>query len=461
MKKYLVFLLIFVVSFPAFAQVKFKDLPNDHWAASAVYDLVKLGVTKGYPDGTFRGTKKITRYETAVFLSKLAKAIAGADIKADIKTLKDEIAVLKRGGAGLPISGSYLGNLKFANVLSSSGRGAVANYRLMLSASRNLGEGADVKINLDTMDYGYYNDGSTADLARNLLDLESNLKLDLAALGWVDPVDLKLTYGPGAVEHAADSSGILPSEAGIVYARPDTEIVASSSLWGMDVAGGYMAKGLAASGRLTLSQITGAIGYTFSSVPLVKSLRFDATGEYISSGMFSSSNRDMRATFAFAAPLAEKVEASGTLGLGGSASSNMMVAGSVDLNDVWDTGTVASVRVARVGSQFISTNATFSDAEFDAAGLDVFDRALGNGTINLGGKVTQSVSDDVTLVGKGEVRLNSNYAYETPNGRLTAEGGISYGIAPDTSLDAMYRIDQDRSSGDTTDVAALGLLYNF
>ena len=40
--------------------VKMKDVPDEHWAASAVYDLIKLGVTRGYPDGTFRGNRPIT-----------------------------------------------------------------------------------------------------------------------------------------------------------------------------------------------------------------------------------------------------------------------------------------------------------------------------------------------------------------------------------------------------------------
>jgi hypothetical protein len=89
------------IAIPASAQMRFKDVPDSHWASSAVYDLVKLGVTKGYPDGTFRGTKQITRYETAVFLSKLAQAVgAGSNVEADIAALKADIAALKRKPAG-------------------------------------------------------------------------------------------------------------------------------------------------------------------------------------------------------------------------------------------------------------------------------------------------------------------------------------------------------------------------
>jgi len=463
----IVFAVAMAIAAPASAQMKFKDVPDSHWAAPAVYDLVKLGVTKGYPDGTFRGTKQITRYETAVFLSKLSQAIgSGADVQADIRALRNEIAALKRtgGGAGLPLSGGYLASWKAGNLLAEKGgiRGAVASYRLKLSTAQDLGSGSNVKINLDTMDYGYFDDGSTATggvLATQLLDIESNLMLDMAALGLADPVALKVTYGPGAKQHTADPAGPLPSEVGVVYERPDTGIMGATQLWGMDVDGGYIAKGHSTSGRVLTSQITGTVGYAFEGVPLVNSLKVEATGDYISSGMFSSSTRDMRATIAMAAPLAEKVEASGKVGLGGTEKQHWMVAGEVALNDVFDTGTVANITVSKVGADYIPD--IFATALFDVAGLDTFNRPLEEGTVNLGGKVVQNVSEDIKLVGKGDLRLASDYQYDSPKGRLTAQGGISYAVAPHTSLDASYRVHQDKATNDTSDVAALGLMYQF
>ena len=456
-------LLMLLMSFPVSADGKFEDIPDDHWASEAVYDLVKLGVTKGYPDGTFRGNRNISRYETAVFLSKLADAIGGSGVRAEITALKDQIAEIKESGADrLPISGSYQSDIKFANILSSSGvgRGAVANYRLKLSTRQNLGDGAEVTIGLDTMDYGFYGTGTAPDLATDLLDIESSLKLDLSDLGIENPVDLTVTYGPGARVHV-DSSGVLSSEVGRVYVRPDPAVMVATEIWGMDVSGGYVAKELANSGRITVSEIIGTIGYTLQGVPFVDILELEATGDYISAGMFSSSSRDMRGSIVMAAPLGEKIEASTTLGLGGSASQNIMLAGEVVMNDVLDSGTDATVRVSKIGSEYISTNATFAGCEFDLAGLDTFDRALENGTVNLGAELVQNVSEDVKLIGKGDLRLNSNYAYEAPNGRMTAQGSVSYSVAPNTNLDAMYRIHQDKSTSDTTDMTAVGLLYNF
>jgi hypothetical protein len=43
-----------------------SDVPLNSWAYDAVAQLVKDGVIKGYPDGTFKGNRPMTRYEAAV-----------------------------------------------------------------------------------------------------------------------------------------------------------------------------------------------------------------------------------------------------------------------------------------------------------------------------------------------------------------------------------------------------------
>jgi hypothetical protein len=48
----------------------FKDVPADHWAYQAVENLRQKGVLKGYPDGSLRGKRTITRYEAAVALDR-------------------------------------------------------------------------------------------------------------------------------------------------------------------------------------------------------------------------------------------------------------------------------------------------------------------------------------------------------------------------------------------------------
>lgn len=442
---------------------KFKDLPDDFWASAAVYDLVKMGVTKGYPDGTFRGTKTITRYETAVFLSKMAKALGGTEIKEEIKQLKAEVAELKNGGgSGMELHGTVISDFKIGNLISTNSREGVADYRLILNTHKQLNENVEVNINLDTMDYGWYNSTNIAggNLPTQLLDINSTVKLHLQPLGLEDPMYLQFVYGPGSQQHNADPIGAFPSEVGIVFTRPYSGLLASTRVWEMDMIGGYLARGKDNTGKITVGDLTGKIVANFDKLPLLNFLRVEANADYVSSGLLSSTNRNLRGTISLAAPLGSKVEASGTFGMSGRDRDKWLAAGSLKINDLWETGTIASIRATKVGASYLNTT-TFQQAEFDMAGLDTFTRALENGTFNLGAEVNQIVSEDIKLVGKGELRLNNDYKYSSPKGRLTAQGGISYAIAPNTNLDAMYRIHQDRQAADTTDMAAIGLNYIF
>lgn len=69
------FLIVLVFASVSLALPKFKDVPEDSWASEAVYGLVKRGITNGFPDGTFRGSEKMTRYEIAVFLNRMAEVL--------------------------------------------------------------------------------------------------------------------------------------------------------------------------------------------------------------------------------------------------------------------------------------------------------------------------------------------------------------------------------------------------
>jgi len=55
----------------------FQDLPRDHWAYKDVDFLIKSGYMDGYPDGTFKGRKVITRYDMALVLARILRQIEG------------------------------------------------------------------------------------------------------------------------------------------------------------------------------------------------------------------------------------------------------------------------------------------------------------------------------------------------------------------------------------------------
>ena len=50
----------------------FNDLPAEHWAYGAIVSLASEGNFNGYGDGTFRGDRNITRYEAATLLAKIS-----------------------------------------------------------------------------------------------------------------------------------------------------------------------------------------------------------------------------------------------------------------------------------------------------------------------------------------------------------------------------------------------------
>ena len=90
----------------------FSDVPADHWAYDAVIQLAAVGLVEGYPDGTYGGTRMMTRYEAAlVFARTLARlealveeevyatnadlrAQVVAEVLADIEAAKAELAAL-------------------------------------------------------------------------------------------------------------------------------------------------------------------------------------------------------------------------------------------------------------------------------------------------------------------------------------------------------------------------------
>ena len=55
----------------AYAANPFSDVTPDDWSYQAVSDLSVQGVVEGYPDGTFKGERNMTRYELAQIVARL------------------------------------------------------------------------------------------------------------------------------------------------------------------------------------------------------------------------------------------------------------------------------------------------------------------------------------------------------------------------------------------------------
>ena len=67
-------LVLLASSLPAAAQ-PFSDAPGPAWASAALAKLAADGLVQGYPDGTFRGERALTRYEMAVVVARVLAKI--------------------------------------------------------------------------------------------------------------------------------------------------------------------------------------------------------------------------------------------------------------------------------------------------------------------------------------------------------------------------------------------------
>lgn len=59
------------------------DVPAGHWAKDAIDRLVSQGIILGYPDGTYRGTQNLTRYEAAVIIARLLDQVRTGTVTID------------------------------------------------------------------------------------------------------------------------------------------------------------------------------------------------------------------------------------------------------------------------------------------------------------------------------------------------------------------------------------------
>ena len=60
----------------------FGGAPSKHWAYDAIAELAAKGIIEGYPDGTFKGDRPMTRYEVATVVARLIARIESVQIPA-------------------------------------------------------------------------------------------------------------------------------------------------------------------------------------------------------------------------------------------------------------------------------------------------------------------------------------------------------------------------------------------
>ena len=70
----------------------FSDVPKNHWAFDAIETLFDKGIFEGYPDGTFKGNKVVSRFHLAMITAKM---LASVEQKPE-RISKSDLKVIER-----------------------------------------------------------------------------------------------------------------------------------------------------------------------------------------------------------------------------------------------------------------------------------------------------------------------------------------------------------------------------
>ena len=116
---------------------QFSDVQPTDWAYQALSNLVeRYGCVAGYPNGTFRGGRAMTRYEAAALLNACLDRVTEVtdELKALLKEFGAELAVLKGRVSGLEAQVGELEATQFSTTTKLRGEanfviGNVGDYK--------------------------------------------------------------------------------------------------------------------------------------------------------------------------------------------------------------------------------------------------------------------------------------------------------------------------------------------
>ena len=70
----------------------FSDVPATHWAYRSLSKLSSEGIVEGYPDGTYRGDRNITRFEMAQMIARALAKAPSTNMSASSRAELDKLA---------------------------------------------------------------------------------------------------------------------------------------------------------------------------------------------------------------------------------------------------------------------------------------------------------------------------------------------------------------------------------
>jgi len=137
---------------------QFSDVQPTDWAYQALSSLVeRYGCVAGYPNGTFRGGRALTRYEAAALLNACLDRVTEVtdELKALLKEFGAELAVLKGRVDGLEAQVTTLEAQQFSTTTKLRGEanfviGGVDDYQTKDGDITRTAFNYDLRLNLDT-----------------------------------------------------------------------------------------------------------------------------------------------------------------------------------------------------------------------------------------------------------------------------------------------------------------------
>jgi hypothetical protein len=137
---------------------QFSDVQPTDWAYQALSNLVeRYGCVAGYPNGTFRGGRAMTRWEAAALLNACLDRVTEVtdELKKLLAEFGAELAVLKGRVDGLEAQVSELEATQFSTTTKLRGEanfviGGVDNYQTKTGDITRTAFNYDLRLNLDT-----------------------------------------------------------------------------------------------------------------------------------------------------------------------------------------------------------------------------------------------------------------------------------------------------------------------
>ncbi|MFH1429265.1 MAG: S-layer homology domain-containing protein [Candidatus Margulisiibacteriota bacterium] len=392
--------------------VVFSDISANHWAKQYVYKIVELGVTKGYPDGTFRGNKTVTRYEAAVFLANLATALESKindisvssasggqsavssrllnELKAELNALEAEVAVLKAGAPGSSEGWVVKGELESVGILTNVASDATKAKKGYQSAALNLiktlPDGTRIAIAYDT-DYMQL-DGDQDLVTDKAFSVVADYKTDIADM----PMEFQFSTGPGYYSDIFGKAVIAPED----------KIKVATKVSGFDVTGEYIEMSTATT--LLKGEIKTVLPIDILGPTDIKVGAMD----YFKGVNPLNDSKDIQLYAEFASLPSERVSIGGGVILGKMFETEQMALNAfVGLDDLWNTGTVIQGTFIKYGGNFFDLVTAGTLDEYAALKVNAFGSWVGINPASSTGFIgtdiavsaKQTLSDELTLNG--------------------------------------------------------------